>query len=170
MPFSTGAGKPESKEFLVSNLPENASILDVGAGSGTYAKLLADTEFVIDAVEAWPNYIEQYNLNEQYQTVYQQEIQTFDYPKKYDAVIFGDVLEHLSVAEAQATLAIAMKNSNIILISIPWESPQGEYKGCHYEIHKQSDVTPELFSERYPEFKLLSKHRIVGVYYYKAEL
>jgi len=170
MPFSTGEGKPESKEFLISNLPADAIILDVGPGSGTYAKLLADTGFILDAVEAWPKYIEEYGLNEKYRTVYQHEIQTFNYPQMYDAIIFGDVLEHLSVIEAQETLATAMKHSNIVLISIPWESPQDAYKGCHYEIHKQSDITPEIFAERYPEFKLLSSHKIVGIYYYKAEV
>lgn len=62
MPYSYGKYKQEIKDWICSNFDENARILDVGAGSGTYWNLLNDKFKHIDCVEVFVPYIEQFEL------------------------------------------------------------------------------------------------------------
>lgn len=82
-------------------LAPDAKILDVGAGGGTYYKLLGP-QYNWTAVEIWKEsaeYIKQF-----YNTVYQIDIRDFQYQEDYDLIIFGDILEHLSVEDAKKVL------------------------------------------------------------------
>lgn len=67
--------------------------------------------------------------------------------------IFGDVLEHMTVEEAQKVIAYAKEHCNQMLIAVPFLWEQGAIRGNPNEVHIQPDLTPELFNERYPGFK-----------------
>jgi 2-polyprenyl-3-methyl-5-hydroxy-6-metoxy-1,4-benzoquinol methylase len=98
-----GTSHPESRPWAISKIlsVNPGFILDIGAGSGTYADALKNAGYskTIDAVEVWPQYIEKYYLKKKYRNVFHQDVRTrtdFD----YDVVIFGDILEHMTKEEA----------------------------------------------------------------------
>ena len=160
---STNEGKREIKQFLLAQLPKNAKILDVGAGGGTYYHLLGD-QYNWSAVEIWHDAA--MHLSHFYNTVYEGNIIDFQYPEEYDLVIFGDVIEHLEIVDAQECIARAKQHAKAILIALPYDYPQDALYGNKAEIHRQIGMTPEIFDERYPGFKLILNYKIHAYYYW----
>lgn len=155
--------KEEVKEYLKSKFTGNCTILDVGAGQGTYYNLLHDYYKYIDAVEVFKPNIEKWELEKIYREVYNINIKDFKY-SPYDIVIFGDVIEHLTVKEAQKVLKYAYNNCQEMIVAVPYMCPQGIEENNKYEIHKQDDLTNELVLKRYPMLKLLYKNDLYGYY------
>lgn len=145
-------GKQEIKTFLKHNLTQDAKICDVGAGQGTYYHLLGPTYqwTAIEVFKPAAQYLKQF-----YSKVYEQDIRFFTYEEEYDLIIFGDVLEHMSILEAQKVIEQAKLYSKAIMIAIPYQYKQGALYGNQYEEHKQDDLTPENFNERYPGFRCI---------------
>lgn len=163
MSWSYNWGKEEIREYLKSRFSGNTKVLDVGAGCGTYWKLLHNDFRLIDAVEVFKRNIEEYRLKEKYHRVYNINIKDFKY-HTYDIIIFGDVIEHLDTKEAQEVLKYAYNKCKEMIVAVPYELEQDEVDGNIYEIHKQPDLTPKIMEERYPMLKLLYKNDIYGYY------
>ena len=159
--------KKNIKKYLEEKFDENATILDVGAGCGTYYNLLHDYFNTMDAVEVFKPNIKEYYLENKYRYVYNCDIKDFEYPY-YDIIIFGDIIEHLGVNEAQEVLKYAYTRCKEMIIAVPYLCEQGECEGNVYEIHKQPDLTKENVLERYPMLKLLYANNLYG-YYVKDE-
>ncbi len=153
--------KEDIREYIKKRYSEDSTVLDVGAGSGTYRKLLDG--YIMDAVEIWEPNIERYSLRDIYRNVFNEDIRGFKYDW-YDLVIFGDVLEHLEVEEAKEVLRYAYEHSKEVIVAVPYEYKQGEEEGNIYEIHKQDDLTPETMKERYPELKEYIRNDRYGYY------
>lgn len=148
--YSTPLGKEQVKQFLEKRLKPNMSILDMGPGQGTYYNLLGPN-YVWSGVEIWHPAIEA--LKDKYDFLYEMDIRDFVYVKHYDLVIFGDVLEHMTVADAQKCVAAAKENASMILIAFPYDLEQGAIYGNEAERHIQPHTTPEQFDEYYPDFR-----------------
>ena len=144
-------GKDYVCAWIRENVPRDAEILDVGACDGKWRNLLPEYQNM-DAVEIYePNAS---CIEDLYRLVVNEDIYDFHY-KWYDLVIFGDVLEHLTVERAQAVLEYASHHSSRVVIGVPFLYPQGELYGNPFEQHLQPDLTPELFNERYPGYVVL---------------
>lgn len=152
--------KEDVRDYLINKYPPNSTVLDVGAGGGTYLNLLGDY-FIMDAVEAYEPTAKY--LEGKYHKVFNEDIKDFKY-SFYDIIIFGDVLEHLEVSEAQKVLGYALSRSNEILVAVPYLYKQGEVDGNKYEIHKQDDLTPSNVLERYPYLRFLFGNDKYGYY------
>ena len=150
-------GKEMIKAIIKRDLPKGSTALDVGACDGAYFELLHD-HLVIDAVEVWEPNVNQYNLKGRYRDVFIKDIRDFTYDH-YDLVIFGDIIEHMSVEDAQKVLEYAKQHSEEIVVAVPYNYKQGAIYGNPYERHIQDDLTEEIFLERYKGF-------IVSVPYY----
>ena len=155
--------KKNVKEYLQSKFDKNAWVLDVGAGEGTYYNLLHDYFERIDAVEVFKPNIDRYELRKKYNNVYHTNIRDFRHGY-YDIIIFGDIIEHLEVNEAQIVLKYAYNHCKEMIVAVPYEMEQGIAEDNVYEIHKQPDLTPENMLERYPMLKLLYKNSKYGYY------
>lgn len=155
--------KQEIKEYLISKFDNKARILDVGAGEGTYYNLLSDYFKEIDGVEVFKPNIMNFNLKNKYHRIYNIDIKDFKY-EKYDIIIFGDIIEHLEIKEAQEVLKYAYDRCKEMIVAVPYELEQGIEEDNIYEIHKQADLTPENMKERYPMLKLLYKNELYGYY------
>lgn len=155
--------KKEVKEYLESKFDRDTTILDVGAGCGTYYELLKDYFSEIDAVEVFKPNIESYALMDKYKKVYNADIKDFKY-FRYGIIIFGDVIEHLTVEEAQEVLKYAYDKCDEMIVAVPYLLKQGIEENNVYEIHKQADLTDEIVKERYPMLKLLYKNDEYGYY------
>jgi len=154
MPYSYSLFKDEVKKHFIKNVQKSVKILDVGAGSGTYALLLGDEYPNIDAIEIFPNYLHMFNLQDIYKNVIIGDILETDFDE-YDYLIMGDVLEHMTFLQAKNLLDKITAKDKICLVAVPYMFEQGTEFDNVYETHHQPDLTKEIFLERYPQMKFL---------------
>lgn len=172
MPFSDIRGKDTSVSWIKQKT-DIKTILDVGAGIGTYSilcketnKILTDAKWI--AIEAWEPYIQEYKLKEKYNELYNEDARYCDWQKfgNIDLVIFGDVLEHMSKEDAQFLVDKALQHSKYVLISIPIKyMPQGAEYGNPFEIHVKDNWTHEEVLASFPKIKHSRAVKKIGVYW-----
>lgn len=163
-------GKNEIILWIAEHVPEGGTILDVGACDGKWAdmiKVICD-DVIIDAVEIFAPNIVNHNLVQKYRHVYAQDVADLKYDH-YDLVIFGDVLEHMTVEKAQQVLAYATDHCDDYIIGIPFMYQQPVIYGNQWERHIQDDLTPQIFEMRYPGHELLLRPRPDYAYYHKKQ-
>ena len=168
MATSYSTYKKEIGEFLKGKYDKDASILDVGAGEGTWLPYLNDYFWNFEAVEIFAPNIINYDLKHKYKKVYNIDIKDFEYDY-YDIIIFGDIIEHLEVEEADKVLRYAFNRCSDLIVAVPYLNPQGVEEGNIYEIHKQDDLTDKIMKERYPYLFCIYRNEVYG-YYVKGEL
>jgi hypothetical protein len=155
MPTSSPLGKEDIKEWFESRLEGTIkSIVDVGAGEGTYRKLLGPS-YHWTAIEAWPDYIERFGLRNLYDVVVVGDVRTMVLPDA-DCIIFGDVVEHFIKEEGCRLLQEAVSRYAHVVVSIPiGEYVQGPIDGNAYEEHLSTWGWDELVGLIEPSLELL---------------
>lgn len=146
---SLDIGKPEMLEWIKANFKEGETCLDVGACDGKWAKLI-NGYLICDAVEVYTPNITKHGLIDKYREVFNADIRGLKY-NYYDLIIFGDVLEHMTVEEAQEVLKYAKDHCRDYIVAVPYMWHNRSHYGNPYEIHQQEDLTPENTLERYPD-------------------
>lgn len=146
-------GKKEIHDYICLKLPQGSTGLDVGACDGEYWNLLHD-HLVLDAVEIYMPNIVRNCLTEKYRIVHPCNIVGLEY-EYYDIVIFGDVIEHMTVEDATAALEYAKHHSSMIVVAVPFLYKQGPIYGNEYERHIQDDLTDQVFNNRFKGFDKL---------------
>lgn len=162
---------PEGKDFIKDFLLDKniKRILDVGPGSGNYFDLLSphiDCEWV--GVEIYPLYLDMFNLRGKYSTLIFTDIYDLDWESldRFDAIIFGDVIEHMGYSRAQEVLAKAIDYGTWLVLSLPIvEFPQGASYGNEHEAHVET-YSPERVRELLAPYNLVAAFdgEIVGAY------
>lgn len=165
MPFSTPIFKQQTKEYIETFFDKSWNILDVGAGCGTYADMLVPMGFDrIDAIEIYQPYIEQYSLKTKYKNVYCDNIISSNMDlSRYDAVLLGDVIEHMSIKDSLTVLE-KIESSKQIIIGIPFNAPQGEHYGNIYETHIQDKLNNQDFLNLYRSFDIFCLRYDYAIY------
>jgi len=135
-------GKEWTAAFAMFHKNEIKSALDIGPGQGTYYHLLnsilKDCKWT--GVEVFKPYIDKFNLNDYYDHIYNEDIRSFDTTDKYDLIIAGDVLEHMTKEEAVSLVEKLRPLCKYFLISIPivhW--PQEAINDNPFEVHVKDD-------------------------------
>lgn len=164
-----GTSHPESRPWSINKIlsvdPE--FILDIGAGSGTYADALRDAGYKhnIDALEIWQPYIDKFNLSEKYRNIYNQDVRLFS-DFSYDVVIFGDILEHMTKDQALNVWEKVSAQAECALIAIPIiHYHQGELDGNPYEEHVKDDWSHEEVLSSFSNIKDHWQGEVVGAYW-----
>lgn len=156
MPLSITEGKRWACKRIEEIAPR--SVVDVGAGQGTYAIMgrhLCPKGSRWTAVEIFEPYVDRFLLNHRYDDVQVADVRDWDMPPA-DLYIFGDVLEHMHAHEARTVIAQAKQRARHILVSLPIvDAPQGECFGNASEEHLHQwkhldmwaalDYTPHVF-------------------------
>jgi hypothetical protein len=138
MPYSAEEGKAQIREWVSELAPK--SVLDIGPGAGTYAKLLDGLGIERKAcIEIFEPYVDRFQLRALYDEVIVADARRARYPD-VDLVIFGDVLEHMTQREAQLCWREAESCARLgAIISIPViPYPQGECEGNQHEAHVET--------------------------------
>ena len=151
MGYSLRGGKPETASWFKDREDTIKRVLDIGAGSGTYIKLIKEEfnlckDSVWVGIEAWLPYIDKFKLNSMYDTIINQDARTLNWEAlgKFDVTIAGDVLEHMTKNDAIVLVDNILKNSKFLIISIPIiYMPQDEIEGNPFEIHVKPDWSHE---------------------------
>lgn len=163
MPFSYNYFKEDFYNHMVNEFDHNLQILDVGAGAGTYGTLLGKYFNSIDALEIFPQYIQEFELTKIYRNVYCADFRIVG-KIEHDYLIFGDVIEHMSIEEAQEVLNNAHQQDIKFMVAVPFMMPQGAVGGNEHEIHHQDDLTHKIMLQRYPMLHVLFKNEYYGYY------
>lgn len=165
-----GTSHPETKPWILGKIRQYKpkTILDVGAGSGTYAAMLKKngyTRAAVDAVEVWEPYVKEFNLHSKYRRVYQTDIRDFN-KYNHDLVIFGDILEHMSIEDALKVWDTASRFCAHAVISIPIiHYHQGEINNNPYEVHIKDDWSHEEVLQLFPNIMDSWQGEITGAYW-----
>jgi 2-polyprenyl-3-methyl-5-hydroxy-6-metoxy-1,4-benzoquinol methylase len=141
------------------------SVLDIGAGSGTYGKICKNLNVSkIDCVEVWKPYIEEFSLNNIYENIFIEDVRNFN-NFNYDLIIFGDVLEHMTKEEALNVYKKSLSSSKFVIFSMPIINyPQGHEHGNPYEEHVVDDWNHEDIMSFFPNIFKHKTFSITGTY------
>ena len=163
---SYGYGKREVVLWVWENFPEGATALDVGACDGKWWEILGNY-LKMDAIEIFVPNVVIHDLPNKYNQVAIGDIKDFNYDW-YDLIIFGDVIEHMTVEDAQQVLAYAWPRCKDLIVAVPFEYEQDAIYGNEHERHLQPDLTPEIFAQRYPGMELIFDTGHQYAYYHKG--
>jgi 2-polyprenyl-3-methyl-5-hydroxy-6-metoxy-1,4-benzoquinol methylase len=177
--FSTATGKPEAVSWITSHIPRNGGILDVGFGCAIYARLLRKQGYTnIDGVDVYENGVKELKLDKYYNNIFISNILDFNFDF-YELIILGDVLEHLTLEDAQALLEgwIRKNKMNHLLVSIPFQLKQSSTHENHHEEHLQPEITLNYMKTHYPYLKQLYSAEMeevpgknIGIYTWRRTL
>lgn len=148
MPRSRAEGKQWITQRVISDEP--TSILDVGAGAGTYWDLLHNYLPYASwtAVEIFAPYVTRFRLARKYDTVITGNFLDLDLTQ-HDVVILGDVLEHLDKSAGivmwDKARSLAAKSVYLCLPLDHYE--QGPVDGNVHETHRHHWSHQEVLDE-----------------------
>jgi hypothetical protein len=174
MPKSSKEGKVQILEWCTS-LSNITLIVDVGAGSGTYHKLLVKKNPIFltskwIAIEAWTAYISKFSLEKKYSSVINRDVRTVDFKEigNIDLTIMGDVLEHMTKDEAIQLVRNVSNATRYAIISIPIiHYPQDAHEGNPFEIHVKDDWSHTEVMETFPNIIETFQGTEIGCYLLK---
>lgn len=165
MPHSDGANKGWVLDKIKELNPK--SILDVGTGSGILEEIVRANfgdSIQIDGIEAWKPYVEEYNLTERYDNLYNVDAREWN-NWEYDLVMFGDVLEHMNEQQSADMWNKMSQKAGAAIITIPIiHYPQGASFGNPFEIHHEEDWDTERIMKTFPGIIEHEEFEITGAY------
>jgi hypothetical protein len=180
MPHSSHEGKQFALDNFRTLTPR--SVLDIGVGAGTWAKLLRGSlpqvggpflapGALLHGVEAWAPYIQEFSLVELYDAITVADARFYldflaESRTKYDAVILGDVLEHMPKDDAIELWKDANRVADeMVVASLPIvHYPQGAHGGNPYEKHVKDDWSHAEVMESFPGITESWTGTEIGVY------
>jgi hypothetical protein len=159
---------PSNVEWIkwALDLKQPKTVLDIGPGAGKYGKLVKEVlpETKTTAVEIWAPYVKKFGLENIYDTVHICDARIYPYFSA-DMVIFGDVLEHMTKAEAGELWRQAMRSAKTAILSVPIiHFPQGDFDGNPYEVHVEDHWTHEDILEFFPGITGYQLFEVTGTY------
>jgi len=167
MPMSSAEGKEWTRDRVFGLAADGPlSILDIGPGVGTYAKLLAGPQVKhLTGIEIWEPYVTTYRLHQYYDSIIVADAREVDWPEA-DVVIMGDVAEHMDVPDAQILWKKAEQAARrAVYLSIPIvHYPQGHIEGNPHEHHVVDDWNHEKVLAAFPGIGEYWRGSEVGVY------
>ena len=168
MPQSSAEGKPWTKDRVDALAHEVGplTVLDVGPGVGTYAKLLAGPSVAhITGLEIWEPYVTTYRLRDYYDEIIVGDARTTDFPE-VDVITMGDVAEHMTEPEAVELWRRACEAArHAVYLSIPIvHYPQGHLEGNPHEHHVEADWNHERVLAAFDGIGAFWTGDVVGVY------
>ncbi|MEE1156108.1 MAG: class I SAM-dependent methyltransferase [Methanobrevibacter sp.] len=154
---SGDVGKTVFLDWVLNNVGRSEKILDVGFGGGVYGKILKAFYYEnIDGVDVWPENIDEMGLNFIYDNIFIENVLDFEF-ERYDLIIMGDVLEHMSLEDSKVLLNkfINGKTSKLF-IQVPYMyENHHEWQGNPYEVHIQDEIDEEYMKREFPFLELL---------------
>lgn len=140
--MSSGEGKSWVRDRVAALTATGpVSVLDIGPGVGTYAKLFAGLPIShITGLEVWEPYVETYRLHDYYDDIVIGDARSVELPAA-DVIVLGDVLEHMSRADAVTLWRRCGESARrAVYLSIPIvHYPQDEIESNPYEVHVEAD-------------------------------
>lgn len=166
-----GTSHPETKPWVVQHIIDSGarSVMDVGAGAGGWLDALRAAGYIgrLTAVEVWEPYVYAYRLLERYDEVVQADVRhlTPHQFARHDVVIFGDVLEHMTRAEALRVWGAAHAAPHAAIAIPIVHYCQGALNDNPYEEHVVDNWTDQKVREAFPGITDSQAFTITGAYW-----
>jgi len=165
MGYSNPENKPWAQQKIIELRP--TTVLDVGAGQGTYLNLIREglgAGVIVNAVEVWQPYIDQFDLLNRYDKLFPIDVREMT-KFGYDLVILGDILEHMPESDAIMLWEKISKQAKYAMISIPIiHYHQDAINGNPYEVHVEEDWTVERVLEKFSNIIEHRKFEVTGTF------
>ena len=166
-----GTSHPETKPWVIAHIHQARAlwVLDVGAGAGNWLDALRAHGYTgnVVACEVWEPYIHDYSLDLRYTAVMRRDARDLtaaDFAR-FDVVIFGDVLEHMTKAEAQ-TMWERAQAARHAAIAIPIvHYCQGALNGNPHEEHVKPDWSHDEVLASFPGIAESQVFTVTGAYW-----
>jgi hypothetical protein len=162
---------PENKQWALDRIRslDPAVVVDIGPGVGTYSDLArAATSAQWKAIEAWAPYVTKYGLWGKYDHVVISDIRHVDLHSVAfapDLVIIGDVLEHMTTAEARTVITRLQAWADHLLVCVPLaHHDQRAVGGNWFEIHRDHWGHEQMLSALGPGVTDHLEGEILGYY------
>lgn len=142
------------------------TVLDIGPGVGTYAKLLAGPAVSrLTGIEIWEPYVHTYRLAEHYDEIIVGDAREVELPTS-DVVVLGDVAEHMSREDAVRLWERAGAAARrAVYLSIPIvHYEQHAIEGNPHEHHVVPDWDHDAVLATFTGIGACWRGREVGVY------
>jgi 2-polyprenyl-3-methyl-5-hydroxy-6-metoxy-1,4-benzoquinol methylase len=176
MGTSLSSGKNEILTWFQQNENHIKTVVDIGAGSGTYIKLIKeDARCCVNAkwigIEAWNPYIDKFCLKDRYDQIINQDVRQLDWTALDPSVVIaGDVLEHMTKQDAIELVEQILKPNTTLIISIPIRHmPQDAINGNPFEVHVKDDWTHQEVMDTWQSYIFNSYRKSpkskIGVYW-----
>lgn len=171
MPTSDGQGKDVALAWYDRIRP--ATVVDVGAGCGTYAKLMRrwKEKCIWTAVEAWEPYVAEFQLDTLYDRVVvadARHLTWLDY--RSDLLIAGDVLEHMTRDDATRLIRRFRYAAANVIVSIPvLHLDQGAVNGNPYERHVDHWTAGDMAAQLSPGLVESWVGNVLGYFWWSRE-
>lgn len=177
MGYASSEGKAWAIKLMLEHTGYNSldmhkqqieSFLDLGAGAGSWLEAVKpwflDSTWI--AMEVWPQYIEQYSLNDRYDLVIQADIRDTNFPV-VDIIFLGDVLEHMTKEEALDVWNRARNDARVgVFASTPIiHYEQGHVHGNPYQEHVVADWDVEKFKAHFPGITIHTEGKVCGCFF-----
>lgn len=115
------------------------TVLDIGAGMGTYSILARRPGSHWTALEVFYPYVSMFDLQGKYDWVVIGDARYVDYKAigRSELIIAADMLEHMPKDDAKALIAKLLENCDYLLISIPivHHEQHAGHEGNNFEEH-----------------------------------
>ena len=142
------------------------TVLDVGPGVGTYAKLFAGLPIArMVGLEVWEPYVATYRLAEHYDELIIGDVRTTALPD-VDVIVLGDVVEHMTRDEAiDVWRRCASAAAAAVYLSVPIvHYPQHAIEDNPYEVHVEEDWSHDSVLQAFDGIGAWELGTEVGVY------
>ena len=109
----------DGRDAIVNLIRGVESVLDVGAGDGKWGRTLSGVVGYVDAIEVWPPTAKALTDSGLYHLTICYDAREFEGWDPYDAIILGDVLEHLPRADAVNLVNRLKRAPGRVFLTIP---------------------------------------------------
>jgi len=137
MPFSHNRFDDYMRAFIAASGCQ--TWLDIGAGAGKFGKMIREIlpNAHTTGIEVNLHYINQYTLHKKYDIIRPINCVNLmgEHQMKYDAIICGDILEHLPKSKGVDLLSFLVYHAKFIVVIYPIKRIQNEYQGQKNEAH-----------------------------------
>ena len=106
------------RQWLLDHEDDFKTVLDIGAGVGTYSLMGRMPSQHWTALEVFEPYVEMFNLENKYNEVIVEDARTHEY-KDYDLIIAADMIEHMEKEDAKTLIKKLIEHSKTLLICFP---------------------------------------------------
>ena len=141
----------EGQRIMLAMILEDTdrAVIDVGAGTGKWGRLLVGKMRRIAGLEVWGPYVEKHRLADHYDELIICDARRFTAWAEYQVVILGDVLEHMPRRDATALVRALREAGPQVFLTVP-VTPcivDGSVYGNPYETHVDQWTNGELVDQ-----------------------
>ena len=120
--YNLNTAKYGTHKLIADEIGKNMTILDIGCNKG-YLKILTDESNIFWGIDFFLNNLKAAK-NKGYKRVYRMDLNNFEQfrsKRKFDTLIFADILEHLVYPEKVLTFFVSnyLEDRGKVIISLP---------------------------------------------------